>query len=123
MSDPLTLTVPSPWGLALVLGLIDRWHHHLPAPTGLVFPVPLVIVQERVGNDYEGALNQIDRLARRRGLGPLLNIIPWQYALAGMVGAAMLTGCNYGWRERHGLAVGWRWDILHPMPAWRAEAA
>jgi hypothetical protein len=120
---PLVLTVPAPWGLALVLGLIDRWHHHQPAPAGLVLPAPLEIVQERVSNDYTGALRQVDRLARKRGLGPLMDTIPWQYAMSGPVGAAVLEACEYGWRERQGLAAGWRWAISNPRPAWAAAPA
>jgi len=121
--EPVQLVVPAPWGLALVLGLIDRWHHHQPAPAGLALPAPLTIVQERAANDYPGMLAQVDRLARRRGLGPLIRLVPWEFTQAGPVGAAVLTACEHGWRERQGLAAGWRWRITNPHPAWRAEAA
>jgi len=121
--ETATLTVPSPWGLALVLGLIDRWHHHQPAPAVISLPAPLQIIQESAANDYVGALNQIDRMCRKRGLGPLINLIPWQYTQAGPMGTAVLEACQYGWRERHGLAAGWRWQISNPRPAWQAEAA
>lgn len=123
MPEPVQLVVPAPWGLALVLGLVDRWHHHQPAPNGLNLPAPLAIVQERATNDYAGVLTQVDRLARRRGLGPLLRLVPWEYTQAGPVGAADLIACDYGWRERQGLAAGWCWRIANPQPAWRSEAA
>ena len=123
MPKPLQLTVPTPWGLALVLGLIDRWHHHQPAPAGLALPAPLTIVQERAVNDHAGVLAQVERMARRRGLGQLMKLVPWQYTQAGRVGAAQLTACEFGWRERQGLAAGWYWRIANPQPAWRAEAA
>ncbi|MFH1058264.1 MAG: hypothetical protein V1797_06220 [Pseudomonadota bacterium] len=123
MPEQVILTVPSPWGLALVLGLIARWHHHQPAPAVITLPAPVQIVQERAANDYAGALHQIDRMCRKRGLGPLMKLIPWQYTQAGPVGSALLVTCQYGWRERQGLAAGWRWQISNPRPAWQAEAA
>ena len=121
--ETLVLEVPAPWGLALVLGFLDRWHHHQPAPAGLVLPAPLAIVQEHAANDYAGVLSQVDRMARRAGLGPLARLVPWQFTLAGSVGVADLAACESGWRERQGLASGWRWRIINPRPAWRAEAA
>ncbi len=121
--EPLTLTVPSPWGLGLVLGLLDGWHHHQATPSNLILPAPLAILQERAGNDLTGALAHLDRMARQRGLGPLARLVPWDYLLAGPMGEAALIACEYGWRERQGLASGWRWVLRNPRPAWLAQAA
>lgn len=121
MPEPLTLTVPAPWGLALVLGLRTCWHHHRPAPAGLALPARLAIVQERAANDYAGVMRHLDHLCRRRGLGPLACAIPWDYTLPGLMGQADLVACAAPWRARAGLAHGWRWDLINPRPAW-AEA-
>jgi hypothetical protein len=121
--DALVLEVPAPWGLALVLGLLDRWYHHQPAPAGLGLPAPLVIVQEHAANDYAGVLAQVDRLARRAGLGPLARAVPWQYTQAGEMGFAELAACEFGWRERQGLAAGWRWRLINPRPTWQVDVA
>ncbi|MFH1034345.1 MAG: hypothetical protein V1806_07550 [Pseudomonadota bacterium] len=123
MPERVVLEVPAPWGLALVLGLTNRWSHHQAAPEGLALPVPLVIVQVHAANDFAGALNHVDRLARRAGLEPLARAVPWQYTQAGEVGSADLVACEFGWRERLGLAAGWLWRIANPRPAWQAEAA
>lgn len=108
------LPVPTPFGLALILGLRRGWVATHPAPAG----ARLVRVEQVSGGPaYLEQLLALDRLTRRHGLGHLADIIPWAYTLPGPVGLMDLVACRPA--SPHG--GGWLWLLGNPRPAWAPD--
>ncbi len=104
--------VPAPWGMGVVLGLVERLTHL----TLVEAPVEVQVVQQASEPDFEGALLELRRRAHCRGIS-LPETVPWDIPWRrGPVGTVRVVECVPCVLPSG--ALGGRLRLADPHPCW-----